>query len=60
VTSKVDRELAKIEERRAEVEAEALTGPPKRGIRAAVKRAAKNIALRRVSTKRAVEARGRQ
>jgi hypothetical protein len=52
VTSKVDRELAKIEERRAEVEAEAQAAPPKRGFRAAVKRIAKDIALRRVSTKR--------
>jgi hypothetical protein len=48
--SEVDRELGKIEEREAEARAEA--GQPKRGFRATVKRIAKEIALRRVSTKR--------
>lgn len=50
MASKVDRELEKIEERRAEAEAQA--GPRKTGIRATVKRIARDLALRRVSTRR--------
>lgn len=50
--SKIDRELAEIEARRAEPEAVAHPAAKKRGVRAFLKRVARDAAMRRVSTKR--------
>jgi hypothetical protein len=49
--SKVDRELAKIETRTAEVEPAADQAAPKSKLRAAVKRVARDMLVRRTSSK---------
>ena len=49
MSSRVDRELAQIEARRAEAEAKAPA--PKSGVRASLKRFAKEALVRRHSTK---------